>query len=78
MKKIFISISMIVAFTTSCSNNYEKEIIVDETIGWIQDMREWMVQDIENGVIPLEYGEYYVMGLEHCEDRLVTLDSLNK
>ena len=62
----------------SCTNNYEEKLIVDETIGWVQDMREWMSDDINNGIIPIEYGEYYLMGLDHCESRLITLDSINR
>ncbi len=66
--------------SVSCANNvnYEKELILDETTGWMADMKEWMIQDVENGVIPVEYAEYYLLGLDYCEDRLITLDSLNK
>lgn len=77
MKKIIISISILASM--SCTNkDYKKELILDETVGWMQDMREWMIQDVENGVIPVEYAEYYLLGFDYCEDRLIELDSINR
>jgi hypothetical protein len=76
MKKIIISISIMASM--SCTKNYEEKLILDETIGWVQDMREWMSDDINNGIVPIEYGEYYLMGLDHCESRLIALDSINR
>ena len=42
-----------------------------EAINNIQDMKEWMKQDIENMKIDFFLGEYYVEYLDSTEDALI-------
>ncbi len=55
-------------------NNTEQEkIILVETIDYIGDMKEWLVEDINNNILDDEYGNYYYSGLNDCEDNLKQL-----
>lgn len=54
----------------------EEKIILNETTTYIQDMKEWMYEDKYNGVIHEDYVDYYIEGLDTCEDLLIKLDSI--
>ena len=43
------------------------------TIDNIQDMKEWMIEDRNNGVISPEYAEYYIQYLEESEQILINI-----
>ena len=45
--------------------------LLSESINTIQDMKEWMIEDINQGMIKPEYGEYYVTWLEQSETILI-------
>ena len=45
--------------------------LINESITNIQDMKEWMKQDIESGNIDVELGENYIEWLELTEDQLI-------
>ena len=76
MKKILISISALalLSFTTNKVINYK----LGESITNIQDMKEWMMQDIELGRIDPELGEHYMYWLEQTEDHLIELAEENR
>ena len=44
-------------------------------IGNIQDMKEWMVQDLINGEIDSAYAEYYINYLDESEDLAIYLNT---
>ena len=44
-------------------------------IGNIQDMKEWMVQDLINGEIDSAYAEYYINYLNESEDLAIYLNT---
>ena len=41
-----------------------------EAISTVDDMKEWVGQDIENGILPKEYGESYLMWLSSISSDL--------
>ena len=45
--------------------------LISESITNIQDMKEWMMQDIESGNIKPELGETYIEVLDKTEDYLI-------
>ena len=76
MKKIIISISALalMSFTANKVYNYH----LGEAVTNIQDMKEWMMQDIESGRIDPELGEHYMYWLEETEDHLIELAEENR
>ena len=76
MKKLLISVSALalLSFTTNKVINYK----LGESITNIQDMKEWMLQDIESGRIDPELGEHYMYWLEETEDHLIELAEENR
>ena len=76
MKKLLISISALalLSFTTNKVINYK----LGESITNIQDMKEWMLQDIESGKIDPELGKHYMYWLEETEDHLIELAEENR
>ena len=53
----------------SCGQVDNREL--DETLNNIQDMKEWMIEDRNNGVIDSVYAEYYILWLEDSEKLIV-------
>ena len=53
----------------SCGQVDKQEL--SETLNNIQDMKEWMIEDRNNGVIDPEYAEYYIMWLEDSEQLII-------
>ena len=76
MKKIIISISALalMSFTANKVYNYH----LGEAVTNIQDMKEWMMQDIEHGRIDPELGQYYIDYLDETEDHLLELAEENR
>ena len=76
MKKLLISISALalLSFTTNKVINYK----LGESITNIQDMKEWMLQDIESGRIDTELGEHYMYWLEETEAHLLEVAEENR
>ena len=54
----------------------EEKMLLNETTTYIQDMKEWMYDDMYNGTIPEDYANYYIEGFNNCEDMLINLDSI--
>tara|TARA_R100001509_G_C4825589_1_gene201395 strand:+ start:564 stop:851 length:288 start_codon:yes stop_codon:yes gene_type:complete len=57
----------------SDQSEYELYYKIGESITNIQDMKEWMHEDINQGVIDSAYGSYYVEYLNQTEDLLIEL-----
>ena len=76
MKKILITIGAlgIMSFTT---NQILHTYQLSEAINNIQDMKEWMKEDINSGIISKEYGENYVEWLNETEDLLIDFYNVN-
>ncbi len=70
MKKLFLSISALSLMSFSSVTIYQNYLI-SESINNIQDMKEWMQQDILSGNIDVELGKNYVYWLEQTEDHLI-------
>ena len=76
MKKLLIAASTLamMSFTVNKVYNYH----LGEAVTNIQDMKEWMMQDIESGKIDPELGENYIEWLEVTEDHLFELAEENR
>ena len=76
MKKLTIAASTLamMSFTANKVYNYH----LGEAVTNIQDMKEWMMQDIEHGRIDPELGQYYVDYLDETEDHLLELAEENR
>ena len=70
MKKLFLSITTLSLMSFSSVTIYQNYLI-NESITNIQDMKEWMMQDIESGNIKPELGEQYIEWLDITEDHLI-------
>ncbi len=70
MKKLFLSITTLSLMSFSSVTIYQNYLI-SESINNIQDMKEWMQQDILSGNIDVELGKNYVYWLEQTEDHLI-------
>ena len=70
MKKLFLSITTLSLMSFSSVTIYQNYLI-SESINNIQDMKEWMKQDIVSGNIDVELGKNYVYWLEQTEDQLI-------
>mgnify|MGYP003137262763 CR=1 FL=1 len=76
MKKIILSISALalVSFTANKVCNYH----LGEAVNNVQDMKEWMMQDLESGKIDPELAEHYMYWLEQTEEHLIELSEENR
>ena len=71
MKKIILSISALALMSFTVNKVIDRRL--SESINNVQDMKEWMLQDIESGNIKPELGEHYMYWLEVTEDNLIDL-----
>ena len=69
MKELIITIGVLVGM----AHNQTEKIELMTTIDNIQDMKEWMIEDRNNGVIDPEYAEYYIQYLEESEQILINI-----
>ena len=70
MKKILIAVGAlgVMSFTTNqLMNTYHLASAIDT----VQDMKEYMKEDITQGVIEEVYGEYYIEMLQETEKDLI-------
>ena len=70
MKKLFLSIATLSLMSFTSIEIYQNYIL-GESITTIQDMKEWMTQDIESGNIDPELGQTYIDNLEQVENDLI-------
>lgn len=71
MKKIILSISALALMSFTVNKVIDRKL--SESINNVQDMKEWMLQDIQSGNIKPELGEQYIYWLEVTEDNLIDL-----
>ncbi len=78
MKKLIIPIGIFTLMSFTSANLYNTWKL-KESINTIQDMKEWMMQDIEYGEISPELGQTYIDVLEEVEIDLIdyVLDNTN-
>ena len=69
MKELIITIGVLVGM----ANNQAEKVELMTTIDNIQDMKEWMIEDRNNGVIDPDYAEYYIQYLEESEQILINI-----
>ena len=74
MKKILIPIGIF--FMMSCTQTNEDTYIeaqkmLFESLDVVQDMKEWMQEDITQGAIDEDYGKYYLESLTEVEEYLI-------
>jgi hypothetical protein len=67
MYKLIITIGALISMSYGQVDNQE----LSETLNHIQDMREWMIEDRNNGVIDSVYAKYYILWLNNSEDLLI-------
>jgi len=70
MKKLFLSITTLSLMSFTSVEIYQNYVL-GESITTIQDMKEWMTQDIESGNIDPELGQTYIDNLEQVENDLI-------
>tara|TARA_Y100000004_G_scaffold146196_1_gene167011 strand:+ start:256 stop:489 length:234 start_codon:yes stop_codon:yes gene_type:complete len=76
MKKLLIAASTLAMMSFTVNKVYNRHL--GEAVTNIQDMKEWMMQDIESGKIDPELGENYIEWLEVTEDHLIELAEENR
>ena len=65
----------VMSFTTNqLMNTYQ----LAEAIDNVQDMKEWMIQDQQSGVIDSVYAEYYLQNLNETEWKLMEFAESNR
>ena len=69
MKELIITIGVLVGM----AHNQVDKVELNQTIDNIQDMKEWMIEDRNNGVINPDYAEYYIQYLEESEQILINI-----
>jgi hypothetical protein len=75
MKKITITIGSLLMM--SFSNCIYKQYQLSEALGTIQDMKEWMQDDINNDRIITDLGEFYIERFNIIEDRILLFTDAN-
>ncbi len=76
MKKLIIAASTLamMSFTVNKVYNYH----LGEAVTNVQDMKEWMMQDLESGRIDPELAGHYMYWLEQTEEHLIELSEENR
>ena len=76
VKKLIISVGAlgVMSFTT---NEIIDTFLLSEAINNVQDMREWMEEDIYNGRLDESVGSDYLDVLNETEDMLIDYYKLN-
>ena len=80
MNKIIITIGILSGL--SCQPDGTR-VELTEKAQWnhlvdnIQDMREWMQEDMKQGIIDSYYAEYYIEYLDEAEDLSIYLYNIN-
>ena len=81
MKELIITIGLLSGLnyqTDGTRVDYTEKIKLAHTIDHIQDMKEWMMQDIESGRVNPELGEHYIYWLDVTEDELIEFVNNNR
>ena len=76
MNKLMITIGLLSGLnyqTDGTRVDYTEKIKLAESINHIQDMKEWMVEDVNNDNIITDLGEFYMENLNEVEDILIEI-----
>ena len=76
MKKTTIAIGSLLMMSFSSHCIY-KQYQLAEALNTIQDMKEWMQQDVNNDNIITDLGEFYIGHLDEVENRLLLFSNAN-
>ena len=74
MNKLMITIGLLSGLnyqTDGTRVDYTEKIKLAESISHIQDMKEWMLEDVNNDNIITDLGEFYMENLNEVEDILI-------
>ncbi len=55
----------------------QNKYLLSEALNNVQNMREWMLSDIDNDNITTDLGEFYIKNLNEVEDMLIELANTN-
>ena len=80
MNKIMITIGLLSGLnyqTDGTRVDYTEKIKLAQSIDHIQDMKEWMQEDINNDNIITDLGEFYIGHLDEVENRLLLFSNAN-
>jgi len=82
MKKIITHVSVFVLTAISMSvlpksEDIQSRMVINSAIDNVQDMREWMTVDIDQGMVVEQFGEYYLQWLDDTEKILINYASIN-
>ena len=76
MKELIITIGLLSGLncqTDGTRVDYTEKIKLAHTIDHIQDMKEWMQEDINNDNVITDLGEFYMENLNEVEDLLIEI-----
>lgn len=77
MKKITIAISSLLMMSFSGRCIY-KQYQLAEALNTIQDMKNWMQEDVNNDNVITDLGEFYIQKLNEVEHRILLFTDANK
>jgi len=80
MNKIIITIGILTGISCQPDGtrvDYTEKIKLAQSINHIQDMKEWMQEDVNNDNIITDLGEFYMENLNEVEDILIELYNTN-
>jgi len=76
MNKLIITIGLLSGLSYQSDGtrvDYTEKIKIAQSIDHIQDMKEWMQEDVNNDNIITDLGEFYIENLNEVEDILIEL-----
>ena len=76
MNKLIITIGLLSGLshqTDGTRVDYTEKIKLAQSINHIQDMKEWMQEDINNDNVITDLGEFYMENLSEVEDILIEI-----
>ena len=76
MKKTLLIATAVTCFAFTSKTEYNTNYI--EVVNTLQDMQEWLVEDIKNKQIDQEIGFLYLENIDDCLSRLEDMDYQNK
>ncbi len=74
MNKLIITIGLLSGLSHQADGtrvDYTEKIKLAESINHIQDMKQWMYEDINKDNITTDLGEFYIRNLNEVEDMLI-------
>ena len=77
MNKLILTVGLVGNMLTP--NEIKKDgtlVYISESIINIQDMIDWLQQDVDNGILDEDVAQYYYYWLKQTEKRLLNVDSI--